>query len=338
MMSNILQFNRPSPWTCVAAVAACLTTFAVSGDATAQTAAKELTPVSLRLGFIAGAWDVGEYVARDLGYYKDAGLAVTITEGQGSNSNIQLLSAGQVDFAKVAAASLIPGVGNGAKLKMIACHIQIQGAGVATKPEIKTVKDMSGKTYVGVTFDFATQLFPAYVQATGITNVKVVMAAPEAIPQVLVAGKADLMTANAWAEVPQLENLHAKFNFFPYSDYGVDPLGIGIVTTDAMLEKKPELAKAFATATMRGWQYVYDHPEEAAKIFTKAVPSVDLDLATTTAKLMEPLSHTPASKGHPLGWMAEQDWVQSITLLSKFDLVKVKVEPKQLYVNLIAEH
>lgn len=336
-MSITLRRSRRSQWTTLAAATAGLITITLSGYAAAQTAPKELTPVSLRLGFIAGAWDAGEYVARDLGYYKEAGLDVTITEGQGSNSNIQLLSSGQVDFAKVAAASLTPAVAKGAKVKMIACHLQVQGAGVATKPEIKTTKDMSGKTYTGVTFDFATQLFPAFVQATGITDVKVVNAAPEAIPQVLVAGRTDLMVANAWAQVPILESLGVKFNYFRYADYEVDPLGIGIVTSDATLEKKPEVAKAFAAATMRGWQYVYDHPEEAAKIFVKAVPSVKLDLAVTTAKMMESLSHTSNSKGRRLGWMAEQDWVHTVNLLTKFGLLTGSVELNKLYVNLVAE-
>jgi NitT/TauT family transport system substrate-binding protein len=335
-MSITLRRSRRTRRTALV-VATSLITFTLGGYAAAQTAPKELTQVSLRLGFIAGAWDVGEYVARDLGYYREAGFAVTITEGQGSNSNIQLLSAGQVDFAKVAAASLAPAVANGAKLKMIACHLQVQGAGVATKPEIKTTKDMSGKTYTGVTFDFGTQLFPAFVQATGITDVKIVNAAPEAIPQVLVAGRTDLMVANAWAQVPILESLDVKFNYFRYADYGLDPLGIGIVTSDATLEKKPEVAKAFAAATMRGWQYVYDNPEEAAKIFVKAVPSVKLDLAVTTAKMMESLSHTSNSKGHKLGWMAEQDWVHTVNLLTKFGLLKGSVELNKLYVNLIAE-
>jgi NitT/TauT family transport system substrate-binding protein len=335
-MSITLRRSRRSRRTTLVAVTG-LITLTLAGYAAAQTASKQLTPVSFRLGFIAGAWDVGEYVARDLGYYREAGLDVTITEGQGSNSNIQLLAAGQVDFAKVAAASLIPAVANGAKLKMIACHLQIQGAGVATKPEIKTTKDMSGKTYTGVTFDFGTQLFPAFVQATGITDVKIVHAAPEAIPQVLVAGRTDMMVANAWAQVPMLESLGVKFNYFRYADYGVDPLGIGIVTSDATLEKKPEVAKAFAAATMRGWQYVYDNPEEAAKIFVKAVPSIKLELAVTTAKMMEALSRTSNSKGRRLGWMAKEDWVHTVNLLTKFGLLKGGVELNQLYVNLIAE-
>lgn len=327
----------------VAVAAAMSLTLAGCGQSTQGTQASEsperaeLIPVSLRLGFIAGAWDVGEFVARDLGFYEEVGLDVTITEGQGSSSNVQLLSNGQVDFAKIAAAALIPAVADGAPLKMVASHLQIQGAGVATAPSIETVDGMSGKSYVGVTHDFGTMLFPAYVDATGITDVEVVSAAPDAIPQVLVSGQADLMVANAWAQVPQLEALGADFNYFPYDDYGVDPLGIGHVTTDPFLEEQREVAEAFAAATMKGWQYVYEHPEEAAEIMNGAMPTIDIELATTTAKMMESFSHTPASEGKPLGWTAEEDWVRTVDLLKRYDLLGKEVPVDSFYTNLIPE-
>ncbi len=88
---------------------------------------------------------------------------------------------------------------------------------------------------------------------------------------------------------------------------------------------------------MRGWQYVYDHPEEAAKIFNKAVPSVNLDLATKTVKMMEPLSRTANSKGRPLGWMSEKDWGDTVNLLTKYGIMKGSVELNKLYVNLISD-
>lgn len=334
-MSTVLEPCCRSRWSTFAIATAGV--IAISGSAFAQTAAKPLTPVSFRLGFIAGAWDAGEYVARELGYYKEAGLDVTITEGQGSNSNIQLLSSGQVEFAKIAASSLAVAGAKGAKLKMLASHLQVQGSGVATKTEIKTIQDMSGKTYTGVTFDVATQLFPAYVKATGITNVKVVNVAPESIPQVLVAGQTDMMVANAWSQVPIMESLGAKFNYFPYTDQGLDPLGIGLVAADSTLEKKADIAKAMVAATMRGWQYVYANPEKATDIFIKAVPSIKRDLALKTISMMEGLSHTPSSKGQPLGWMAEEDWVRTIDILTKGGILTGSVKPSDLYINLVAK-
>lgn len=297
---------------------------------------KPLINVSYRTGFTFGGWDTGMFVARDLGYYKAAGLNVTITPGLGSSSNVQLVATGKVEFANAAGAAVTEGVAKGAPIKMIGAYIQEQGAGIATIPAIKTVSDMNGHTLSGSAYDFTTLLFPAFKAATHLTNVPVANVNPAAIPQVLLTGSAEMMVADGWAEVPEMQVQGFKFNYFSYAKYGVNTMGTGEITSDSMLKEHPAEVKAFETASMQGWQYVYSHPTQAAKLINKDVPAISLPIATAICKVMASFAHTPASAGKPLGWMAASDWTQTVALLKQYGLITTDVPISSLYTNVIA--
>jgi NitT/TauT family transport system substrate-binding protein len=296
-----------------------------------------LVNVSYRTGFTFGAWDTGMFVARDLGYYKAAGLNVTISPGLGSSSNVQLVATGKVDFANAAGSAVVEGVAKGAPITMVGAYIQEQGAGIATIPSIKTVAEMNGHTLSGSAYDFTTLLFPAFKAAAHLTNVPVADVNPAAIPQVLLTGKAQMMVADGWAEVPEMQVDGLKFTYFSYAKYGVNTMGTGEITSDSMLKDHPGEVKAFETASMKGWHYVYDHPVQAAQMMNKDVPAISLNVATAICKVMASFAHTPASDGKPLGWMAASDWTETVTLLKTYGLITTTVPISQLYTNVIPE-
>ncbi len=305
-----------------------------SGDSSGSAAPADLTKVNFVLGFTAGAWDAGEYVALANGYFKDAGLDVTITEGKGSTSNIQLLEAGTVDIAKIAMSSVVVADEQGGDVKMVSSHMQHSGAGVMAKPELKTVADLNGKSYATSAYDFGGQLLPAFEAQTGITmNVSPVDSS--AIPQILVSGQTDAMSGTGWAEVPELQAEGIDFSWFPYADYGVDPLGVGYVTSSGYLSAHEDVVKAFTEAALKGWQYVYDNPDQAAQIVTEQVPGIDLTVAQDTTKVMEGFAHTDASKDMPLGEIAPSDITATVDLMQKYGLITSTVTPDQVYSDIL---
>lgn len=319
----------------IATLAAACGSSSPSGSGSSGSGAP-LINVSYRTGFTFGAWDTGMFVARDLGYYKAAGLNVTISPGIGSSSNVQLVATGKVDFANAAGAAVVEGVAKGAPVKMTGAYIQEQGAGIATIPSISTVAEMNGHTLSGSAFDFTTLLFPAFKAATHLTNVPVADVNPAAIPQVLLTGKAQMMVADGWAEVPEMKVEGLKFNYFSYAAYGVNTMGTGEITSDSMLKDHPAEVKAFETASMKGWQYVYDHPAQAAQLINKDVPAISVPIAKAICEVMASFAHTPASQGKPLGWMAASDWTETVSLLKRYGLITTDVPISSLYTNVIA--
>jgi NitT/TauT family transport system substrate-binding protein len=309
-----------------------------AATANASVAHKSLTTVSYETGYTFGAWDTGIFVARDKGYYKAAGLNVQISPGQGSASDAQLVATGKVDFANIAGANVAEADAKGAAIKMVASYIQENGSGIATVPTIKTLKEMEGHTFTGSAYDFTTLMFPAFENAAHLSGIPTVDVDPSTIPQVLETGKAQMMSAAGWAEVPEMKAAGIKFNYFSYNSVGVNTIGPGLTTSASLLKSDPAEVKAFVTATMKGWQWAYANSSAAATLIHKDVPSIPLDQATAILGVMANFAHTAASTGHSLGWLAPTDWSQTVKLLVQYKFIPSALPITQLFQNVLPSH
>jgi NitT/TauT family transport system substrate-binding protein len=308
------------------------------GTGGASSGSARLTTIHFRTGFGVGSWDAGFYVARDKGFYRQAGLNVVLEGGLGSFSNVQLVAAGKTQIAHVAAPALLTAAAQGAKIKMIASFIQVLGSGVMTKPDIKTVQDMCGHTYVGFNFDITTTLFPTYLKAAGVN--------PNCVKQELstlgnptqaFANGADMVAALGWSEVPPAKVLGLKFNFFPYAKAGLNFLGPGLVVNSDWLSNPTNLknARAFAIASARGWQYAEQHPLEAAAIVSKAEPTLKQSWTAAIERVMPGFNYTVRTRGGALGRMNILDMQDSIRSAVNTGLIKDAIPAGPLFQNVI---
>src|ERR1043165_1094137 len=84
-------------------------------------------PMKLTLNFLAGGPQAGFMYAKKLGYYKDAGIDLTIEEGKGSATTAQLGAAGQPDAAFADAPAAMQIRSKGAPVKIIAPILHTTG-------------------------------------------------------------------------------------------------------------------------------------------------------------------------------------------------------------------
>jgi ABC-type nitrate/sulfonate/bicarbonate transport system substrate-binding protein len=207
-----------------------------------------------------------------------------------------------------------------------------------TKPEIKTVKDMCGHTYVGFNFDITTTLFPTYLKAAGVD--------PNCVKQELstlgnptqaFANGADMVAALGWSEVPPAKVLGLKFNFFPYAKAGLNFLGPGLVVNDGWLSNPANLktARAFAIASARGWQYGEQHPLEAANIVSKAEKTLNRSWTAAIERVMPGFNYTVRTRGGPLGRMSILDMQDSMRSAVRTGLIKEEIPVAPLFQNVI---
>src|SRR6266508_5128479 len=126
-----------------------ISTGAISLAAAAATAAG--TPVTFQLNWMAGGPNAGFAVALAEGYYRDAGLDVTIVQGNGSANTAQLVANGRAQLAYADAVSVSQLIAKGAPMKIVATVYQSNPNAVMAlkKTGIKSVKDLAGKK-VGV--------------------------------------------------------------------------------------------------------------------------------------------------------------------------------------------
>src|SRR5262245_2141153 len=147
----------------------------LSSSAGAQRSA-DLKKVSLRLDFLIRGHHSGFYVALAKGWYKDAGLDVSIAEGTGSAATAQSVAAGNDTFGFVDATSMIAANAQGAGLKMVANMRAKNGTAIMVRKDssINTPADLAGKKLaITPPGTFFYNVWPLYAQAAGIDASKV---------------------------------------------------------------------------------------------------------------------------------------------------------------------
>ena len=126
-------------------------TFAVLLSLAAGFAGAAETPVTFQLNWMAGGPNAGFAAAVAEGYYKEAGLDVTLVQGNGSGNTAQLVANGRAQLAYADAVAVSQLIAKGAPMKLIATIYQSNPNAVMSlkKTGIKSVKDLAGKK-VGV--------------------------------------------------------------------------------------------------------------------------------------------------------------------------------------------
>lgn len=236
--------------------------------------AQEAKKVTVALDWTPNTNHIGLYVAREKGFYKDAGLDAEILPYSDTAAGT-LVSNHQADFG-VAGVGFYTQHAAGADLKAVYAVVQHETGRVvfnADRKDIKSPRDLDGKTYGGFGSAWENALIGSIIKADGgkgdIKTVTLGTSAYEALANGSVDFTLEVLT---WEGV-QAELLGQKLTALKYSDYGVpDQQTTLLVSSEAYLKQSPDTAKAFLAATQKGYAYAVDHPDEAADLLIAANP------------------------------------------------------------------
>lgn len=238
--------------------------------ATAQGAPLKL---KFNLGWKVEGTSAGFLVAQQRGYYKDAGVDVTIDTGNGSAAAIGLVAGGAYDCASADLSSMVEFNANNptAKLQAVAIMydlnpnaILVRKGGPIAKPQ-----DLAGKTILGQPFNASRKLFPVFAKAQGIdpASIKWENATPDIGDTRFVKGDFD---AAAYFFFTGLLNLKLRgmtadqLTVFKFSDFGMRSYGNGFIANQKAIAENGEALRAFVKASTRGWIDVIADPKAGA--------------------------------------------------------------------------
>ena len=298
----------------------------------------KLRPVTMRLAWLFQGPNVGFIVARDKGFYEQAGLDVTIGPGKGSGSTAQLVATKDTQFGFVDGYVLGNSVSKGMNITMVGAVYRRNPTAVVVLEEsnIKSAKDLEGKT-VGIPTGAAQfQQWPAYVKGCGLDSSKVRVVSIDAAgsPPALITGKVQGIAGFAQGYVPSVEiRGDKKVRILWYTDCGVTAVSNGIAVHNDLLKEDPELIRAFTAASLKGFLYGRKHPDEMVVIVKKYSDATDVRITRREAELSWDTWVTPNTAGKPLGWMSDKDWAATVDVLKKYGGVTTPLEAAQLYTN-----
>ena len=260
-------------------------------------AAQANEDVTLQLKWVTQAQFAGYYVALDKGYYKDAGLNVTIKPGGPDIGPEQVIAGGGADVIVDWMPAALAAREKGLPLVNIAQPFKKSGMMLTCLKEsgIKTPKDFPGHTlgvwFFGNEYPFLSWMAHLGIPTDGGPNGVTVLKQGFNVDPLLQKQAACIstMTYNEYLQVLEAGIKPDQLVTFKYEDEGVATLEDGLYVMEDKL-KDPAFVDTmakFVKASMEGWKYADAHPEEAAQIV--------LDNDETGAQTME----------HQVGMMKE---------------------------------
>lgn len=232
--------------------------------------------VTLQLKWVTQAQFAGYYVAKDKGYYEAEGLDVEIKPGGPDISPVQVLAGGGADVVVDWMPDALANREKGLPLVNIAQPFKSSGMMLTCLKETGVTKpeDLKGKT-LGVWFFGNEYPFLSWMSKLGFST----QGGPDGVTVLKQGFNVDpllqkqaacisTMTYNEYWQVIEAGVKPEDLITFKYEDEGVATLEDGLYVLEDKLKDpafKEKMVK-FVRASMKGWKYAEQNPDEAAGI------------------------------------------------------------------------
>ena len=302
----------------------------------AKPTAEPLTPITLQLQWVTQAQFAGYYVALDKGWYAEEGIDLTIIPGGPDQAPVDLVVSGTRDFGTSLLADLTVAVQTQKPVIGIAQIQQTNGLLLIAKSSsgIQTPKDFQGKK-VGVWLGSWQAQFDALIAQKNITAKDFSLVSQGYSMTAFLNDEIDVASAMIYNEYYSVLESGIKpedLNIIDYADYGLDFPGDVLFTSRSNAEENPDLCVRMVRASLKGWQYAIDHPEEAVDIVLK-YDQTGVQTRSHQLSMMTEISKLVQLEGRQLGRSDEAVLQRTIDTLLQFNILKGAVLPGDVMTN-----
>lgn len=225
-----------------------------------------LEKASIVLQWLPQAQFAGFYMAKEMGFYKEAGLDLTIFPGGPDVLASEYLEGGRADFATL---FLATGLQRRTSLPIVNIGQFVQHSSLMliamANSDIKTIEDLDGRK-VGLWANEFQYQARALFRQNGISVT--VVPQSDSLDLFLRGGVAAAsgMWYNEYHTLLSYGLEPNELRPFFFSQLGMDFPEDGIYCLEETFRKRPEVCKALVEATARGWMYAFNHTEETLDV------------------------------------------------------------------------
>lgn len=230
-------------------------------------AAQELQKVRFMPHWLPQAQFAGYYIAEEKGIYEKHGLDVEVLMGGPNFPAIPVLTQDKTDLVSMFLSGAIKARARGIELVDVGQLSQRSALMFVAKKEsgITRPEDFQNKK-IGIWRSDFRELPLAFLKKYGIQA--------EIVPitstvNLFLRGGVDIMCVMWYNEYHQILNFGLnpdEINSFQFYDYGLNYPEDGIFCLESFYEENPEACRKFTEATIEGWRYAFEHPEEALDV------------------------------------------------------------------------
>ncbi len=292
-----------------------------------------LTEVTVVMGYIPNVQFAPWFVAQSKGYFAEAGLKVKFQWGF-EVDGVRLVGANQAEFAMLGGDQVLQAREKNIPVVYVANYYNGFPIAIFSLKEKKIEKpqDLVGKKvglpgFFGATYTgWRALLYSANVKESDIKTQEIGFTQVAAVTQGVVDAAAGYLNN----EPVQLQMQGREINVIRVAEYS-RLVGIGLVTSEKMMNEKPQVVRGMVIALMRGIRATLDKPDEAVAIFVQAVPEAGgSNLKMTEAVFQATLDLWMSP--HP-GYVDPAAWAASYKFMKDAGFIKTDFDITKAYTN-----
>jgi ABC-type nitrate/sulfonate/bicarbonate transport system substrate-binding protein len=287
-----------------------LTAAALLAGCGSSAAPSRVRDATLVLDFTPNAVHAGIYSAIAHHLDRDDGLRLHVVVPSASTDSIKLLETGRVNFALLDIHDLAIARERGEQIVGIMAIVQRPLAAVIAAPQVRSPRELSGKT-VGVTgVPSDTAVLDSIVAGAGGNPraSKTITIGFDAVADLL-AGKVSAATAFWNDEGVTLARRRPGFHVFRVDAYGAPRYPeLVLCATAASLRRDRGLAQAIVQTLVDGYGFTLTHPERSAADLEAFVPGLDPALVSAELSALLPVFRAPDGRVGELNETTLKSW------------------------------
>jgi NitT/TauT family transport system substrate-binding protein len=303
-----------------------------------------LDKVTVQLDWVVRGNHAMFFVGKEKGFFAKHGIDLTeIRKGTGSPDALRLVGNGNADFGFGDLPTLA--IARSQNIPVVALAAVNQRSPLAIISLAKTLKlskpsDLEGKTIgihpAGSTYTF----FKSFILTNGLDDKKITInSVSPPYESYLLLGRVQMIGGYVDAEVPELEAKAGgpgSLSILMGADNGWTAYGSGLFTSQTLIKSNPDLVGRFVTSYREAFDFVLEHPAEAAEIEARSVPGYAEKTNVLLAQIEADKANTftnAETKQHGLGWMTKTRWMETLKLLTAQGVLKKPVVEEDLFTD-----
>ena len=227
--------------------------------------ADSLEKVSLRLQWKHQFEFAGFYVAKEKGYYKEAGLDVELFEYDSNVNIVEEIVNGDKDFA-IWGSGVIEKAMNGKPLVLLANYFKRSPLAIITQPDIILPSELKGKDLMIPKSDFESVNYHQMFQLFDVNKDDVNFIPSSFNIQDFIDKKVDAYSSFLTNEPYVLRTKGIRYNVLDPNNYGIEMYDVNLFSSKDFVEFNPELVEKFIDASNKGWEYALKNKEEVVDL------------------------------------------------------------------------
>lgn len=289
------------------------------GTSATAAASKDLR---IMLDWVVQSTHAPFFMAKERGYFQEAGLNVTIDGGKGAPNTAVNVASGVYQFGYIDMPSLVRFNAQNPQMPLQMVYVSFDDTPsciVTLKSKgIRTPKDLNGKKIAGGPGTAIHDTISILLHAAGADDVHIdwVPITPQLFPTMLRRGEVDGIGAFTNSQIPGLLEVGYKMDeigVIKYSDFGANLYGLGLATTQKFAAENPDTVKKVVAAFNRATKEMIKSPDQALDLMRKRDPGMSPEPEKVRLEIVIGLTATKHVRANGLSSVTPERLKQTIS-------------------------